>query len=452
MVAETYWIIRKVVNGIIEAAGPVGEVLDWVLSAAEDFVGDIWHQALTALRYAGATMTEALDWALDAGLDALEAVIGAWESIREALIDVYEWAKEATLALGESVFALIGQLTVKIENSVSYVLGYLENDFIPGVRDFVTGLLEAGYAVADLVIRVVDRSVDFIAATFDAALDTGVALVELLVETVKNPEDIVQNVMTAVQQIGQSLVDIYTAVEQAVEGLIEDITLALHAIGTAVVDMLEAVLEVAGGLLGTVIAILLNLLGTFRPLTEDEKADARTVFEDALDLDDIYVSVEDLTNEIIFGIQDFFTGNEESRAFVTYNLINFDPDDGLKRHTLIHELTHVWQAEVTGPFYLSEAIHAQVVGDGYNYGYDEDVSNVTISIDHQGTMETFDEGDVTGLNGEAALQAAAGDFDAFNREQQGQITMHYFVRKILQGRPEAEWTDWQPYVDVVRAA
>ena len=31
---------------------------------------------------------------------------------------------------------------------------------------------------------------------------------------------------------------------------------------------------------------------------------------------------------------------------------------------MIHELTHVWQFEVTGPFYMSEAIHAQVARGG----------------------------------------------------------------------------------------
>jgi hypothetical protein len=119
---------------------------------------------------------------------------------------------------------------------------------------------------------------------------------------------------------------------------------------------------------------------------------------------------------------------------------------------MIHELTHVWQFAVTGPFYMSEAIHAQVAGAGYNYGYDEGVSSVTIPIDYAGATDTLDAGDVTGLNGEAALNAAGGNFEAFNREQQGQITMHYFVRRVLQGRPAADFAAWQPYIDVVQAA
>jgi hypothetical protein len=119
---------------------------------------------------------------------------------------------------------------------------------------------------------------------------------------------------------------------------------------------------------------------------------------------------------------------------------------------MIHELTHVWQAEFTGPFYMSEAIHAQVLGSGYDYGYDEGVGSTTIPIDYSGGTELVDDGTDLGEGGQDDLIAANGDFESFNREQQGQITMHYFVRKELLGRPEADWAPWKPYIDFVQAA
>ena len=128
-------------------------------------------------------------------------------------------------------------------------------------------------------------------------------------------------------------------------------------------------------------------------MTAQEIAEAKIVFGNTLDYDHIYFASESLLNDIIFGIQDFFSGNPESRAFVTDTLVNFDVDDGIERHTMIHELTHVWQFAVTGPFYMSEAIHAQVAGAGYNYGYDEGVSNVTIPVDYAGNTETLDAGE-----------------------------------------------------------
>jgi hypothetical protein len=137
---------------------------------------------------------------------------------------------------------------------------------------------------------------------------------------------------------------------------------------------------------------------------------------------------------------------------VTDNLVNFDVDEGIERHTMIHELTHVWQFDVTGPFYMSEAIHAQVAGDGYNYGYNTGAADVTILVDYSGTTETINGGDAMGEGGQDDLAAAAGDFDAFNREQQGQILMHYYVRKVLLGQDPAVYAPWQPYVDFVLAA
>ena len=188
-------------------------------------------------------------------------------------------------------------------------------------------------------------------------------------------------------------------------------------------------------------------------MTPQEIAEAKIVFGNTLDYDNIYFASESLVNDIIFGLQDFFSGNPESRAFVTDTLVNFDVDEGIERHTMIHELTHVWQFAVTGPFYMSEAIHAQVAGAGYNYGYDEGVSTVIIPVDYAGTTETLDAGETTGLGAEDKLDPVpAKKFEAFNREQQGQITMHYFVRRVLQGRPPAEYAAWQPYIDIVKAA
>jgi hypothetical protein len=150
------------------------------------------------------------------------------------------------------------------------------------------------------------------------------------------------------------------------------------------------------------------------------------VYADALDLDTIRVSAEDLTNDIIFGLQDWARGRTDSRAFTTMTLINFDVDDGITPATLIHELCHVWQAVVDGPFYLVQAIHAQNTSASYNYGYTNAAN---------------------GDGGEDDLLAANGDFESFNREQQGQIMMHYFVRRYQEARPTPQW---QPYVDFVQ--
>jgi hypothetical protein len=40
---------------------------------------------------------------------------------------------------------------------------------------------------------------------------------------------------------------------------------------------------------------------------------------------------------------------------------------------------------------------------------------------------------------------------AFNPEQQGQIMMHYFVRRVLLNQTPAQYAPWQLYVDFVQS-
>ena len=191
-----------------------------------------------------------------------------------------------------------------------------------------------------------------------------------------------------------------------------------------------------------IVAGLLNLLGTYRSLRPEEIADAQLVFGNSLDYDLVFLSNEDALNQIIFGIQDYFTGNPDSRAFVTGNLINFDPsDNNLDRPTLIHELTHVWQHKEIGGIYMAEAILAQSAGGdcatgGYNYGYDinavAEADSLDIENDYSGgTVNTRNLGCDLGVGGETTLEAANGDFSTFNPEQQGQIMMQWFTRTQL---------------------
>lgn len=477
VVEETYWSFRRIVNGIIENLGPIGDVLDWVLSQVGDVVDELWRRTLLAIRFAGGALTDALNWMLDQGANVVEAIIQAWESIQEDLIDLYEWASGVAVDIWEH----IGEATQRLGNSISYVLNFLKEDLIPGIFNFVRGVVRAGFAVASLIAWMVEESLEVITEVVRGLIDIGTTIGTLIIETLQNPGDALDNLLRALRDIGQTLEDVYqAAIVETAEDFLEEVTLTLLEIGEAVFDMLNAVAEVALGAIGAVIGILLNTLGTYRPLTQNEIDDARTVFGDSLDYNSIFISAESLTNDIIFGIQDFFTGNPDSRAFVTNSLINIDVNDaididgagtlGVPRDTLIHELTHTWQHEETGPFYLAEAIHAQISaigGTGYNYGYQEidpndnapNADRISYPQDYIGTLQdvtTVNQlGATFGINGEAALQAANGDFEAFNREQQGQILMQWFMRTQLSlsdinGNPVVlDATDWQPYRDFV---
>ena len=144
------------------------------------------------------------------------------------------------------------------------------------------------------------------------------------------------------------------------------------------------------------------------------------MFGNSIDLDKVRLAVMSLPVDLIQ-----LVNNE--RPFTTMYLINFASWNKLSPETLIHEMTHVWQGVTAGPIYMVEAIESQLSSEGYNYGYDDST---------------------TGEGGQPELAAAGGNFNAFNREQQAQIVMHYYTRRYLQN---LDYAAWQPYANAVHA-
>jgi hypothetical protein len=102
---------------------------------------------------------------------------------------------------------------------------------------------------------------------------------------------------------------------------------------------------------------------------------------------------------------------------------------------------------------MAHALFGQATG-GYNYGYTES-STITVTLPngaYDGSTQTEFQGHIDGFGGEAALNAHPdGDITAFNPEQQGQIMMHYFVRRVLLNQTPAQYAPWQTYVDFVQS-
>jgi hypothetical protein len=309
------------------------------------------------------------------------------------------------------------------------VLDFIEKDALPGMKKFVKGVMDMGYELADMVVWMAGATAAGAIAIAKSLLDYGITLTDLLAETLKHPEDALENLLKAVEEAGYTILEVFQAVDYTVQSYIDALVTTYYDMEKPVKEIVEAVIEVSFGALDTVVALLLNNLASYRPMTQQEIQTAQLVYQDALDYDRIYFAEEDLTNQIIFGIQDAVRDNPDSRAFVTMNLVNFDPKDDFDNQTMIHELCHVWQAEMEGPFYMAEAIHAQMTDEGYNYGY------------------TNSE---TGAGAETALQNAGGDLTAFNLEQQAKIMEHFYRRKFEES-PALDTTDWEPYVDYVRA-
>ena len=109
----------------------------------------------------------------------------------------------------------------------------------------------------------------------------------------------------------------------------------------------------------------------------------------------------------------------QAEAITTMHIIH--ADDKLKVDTAVHELTHVAQYEQAGSIYIPEALHAQYLGTGYNYG------------------------------DPVKARAVGKHFRDFNREQQAQITQDYYNDK--NGNPTefgGTVATLQPFVDEMR--
>jgi hypothetical protein len=94
-----------------------------------------------------------------------------------------------------------------------------------------------------------------------------------------------------------------------------------------------------------------------------------------------------------------------------------DPEGTSDMAWLVHELTHVWQYQHSGPIYLGQALWAQIrLGpQAYSYGWE------------QGLRQALQDG------------LSLSDF---NREQQGEIARHFYFRS----RQAQDVSAWEPFV------
>ncbi len=191
----------------------------------------------------------------------------------------------------------------------------------------------------------------------------------------------------------------------------------------------------AGSLASSLIAAVLSRLGRYRALDASERADAEFVFGESIDLSKVRIALPGRVHRLLFALQRLLQGGRRPRPFATGWLVHVPPGRALKREVLIHELTHVWQAQVYGPCYLWQALHAQLFGEGYDYaGSARGTGRHACGVDGDGAQETL----------------RSRSFFSFNREQQAQIVMHYFVRRVLRGESEEACAPWAAHARAMR--
>jgi len=288
-------------------------------------------------------------------------------------------------------------------------------------------MLSAGAAVADFVTWMADRGVAVIKGVTDEMIKFGTDLATLVADMIAHPGNGLRDLMQALSDLGHTVKElVQVAIVQPTEDAARKVLQALKDIGTAAVDILQASIELPLSGIALVVATILDWFpGTYRPMTDAEATEAAGVFGSSIELPKVKIAVKSLPVDLIEKLNG-------GRTFTTMYLLNFASWNKVTIDTLIHELTHVWQGLQEGPVYMIEALEAQLIGKGYNYGYDNDA-----------------DGSEFGVGAEPALNAAGGVLSSFNEEQQAQIIMHYHARKTAM--PPLDVTAWQPYANAVFA-
>ena len=133
---------------------------------------------------------------------------------------------------------------------------------------------------------------------------------------------------------------------------------------------------------------LLSIGAKSESLSDKQKIIAREIFDESINLDS--VRIKTVANWVSGGFSSY------ARALVIGNDILVPQKQDLKglpdihndQELFNHELTHIWQHQNGGTNYLTEALYAQGLGDGYDIhkGLTEDKKFAELNPEQQGEM------------------------------------------------------------------
>lgn len=414
-------VVNAVGGAISDAAGAVAGAVSGAAGAVSDAASTVVDAVVSAGKSVGEAVAAAANWPVDKVTDVVKAVIRAGRRVGEILDE----------ALRKNVVRKFVQALLRAGRSVTEVLEWAAYKAAAAVQACVGGLLDAGRTVLEVLSWAAGRAVDagtrvvlalaqfgrnvatlMAAATRLAAtaLRRVVGMIfravgklgEILAAVARCAVSVIRTVIEGLMLIGVNLVRMVAAIcGDVAEGFRKGFFQGLIALGHAMLDILKAAVATSLSVLALAVAVFFEIWGGHRPLTAAERAEARRVFGWSFDLDRVKVAVGSIPADVV----NWLNGQ---RPFTTMYVINFASWAHVTLQTLIHELTHVWQAAVSGPIYMVEALHSQVFGRGYN---------VTAQ-------------DVAGAN---------GDIRRLEREQQAVVVEEYWRMRWDDGGTSLSW-------------
>jgi len=373
--------VNKFIQAVIEAGKRGLEVLNWAIGQAES----ILRTALSKLEQLLGSFTSLLMEVAKMAASRLNAIVKALISAGKRSIDFISRLNRFALDFAKR---LVQELK-KLGRSLGEITQAVINQSRLIARVVIDALKELGNSIFNILRVIANKTVQQLAVIIGAIKDLAISLSSILNDIAKFTaaqakklmqalriiwtrmkeilEIIAQKSISVIRTLISALIgtvnhwrvvlkEIATNVREAFrEGLIK----GLIEIGKSVVTLMIEATKLGGTIAALIFAILLDIFGSHRGLNTSERAEAEKVFGVSIDLDRVKLTDASLAADLIMWMN-------KNRPFTTMYVINYKSGSTLPMDTLIHELTHVWQAVTSGGVYMIEALHSQFFGKGYN--------------------------------------------------------------------------------------
>ena len=395
MVAKaSYTAFRRVVTGIVKNLGPIGEIMDWVFTQAENVTSKIWEDSIQAIKYAGGKTADIVTWALKKGETAITAVYNGWETSKNALAQLYTITFDGFRKGVVYSLEKVGEATARLNNDVDYFLTFVKEDCLTGVSSIVKGLFKGGLTIGKIVADTIKLGTKAVFYTVSGLIEAGCGLTEIIVEFIMNPKASIKDMLSSLEKLKYSLTDVFRAIkDESISYKEKIVDTYYNELKVAAYDIMNGAIDLGYGVVGEIASVLMNHLTYNRKLYKVEIEEAKRVFGNSIDYskvrltekfksDDLAQSWKRIVDKIISKCQDKM--GDSGRPFTVGTTIHFDPSDGVMlkpkgvdsilgktvgKHfyfpTLIHELTHVWQYMREGESYMLDALVDQFTDEGY---------------------------------------------------------------------------------------
>jgi len=270
--------------------------------------------------------------------DIMTALVNATRHIARIVMDAL---KSLNVAFNAMIREVISWTAAQLSNLIGALkdLGVTLSQILDEIAKFVGAQATKLMSALRIIWKEVKEILEFIAGKTVSVIHT--LLVALLGTAIH-----LKNVLEAI------VVDVRAAFRQGlIKGLIE--------IGHSALILMKEAVKIGASVPAVLFGIIMDVFGKHRGLTAKERAEAEKVFGGSINLDMVKMTDASFPADLLM----WLNGN---RAFTTMYVINYKSGTNLDMKTVIHELTHVWQAVNSGGVYMIEALHSQFFGRGYN--------------------------------------------------------------------------------------